>query len=624
MAGIKFYDRVKETSTTTGTGTLTLSGAVTGFRAFSTLGDGNSCYYTVEHSNGSEWEVGIGTYTSSGTTLSRTTILASSNSNNAVSFSSGTKYVWLNFSAMSATTAALLPIAANSTATLDRTHSFVTCNNSGACTLTLPAASVPFVLHIKKTSSDPTLLVTIQRAGSDTIDGQTSIALSTQFDSVKLVADGSSTWHIAEWYISSATTQPSGTVESFAGSTVPAGWIECDGSAVSRTTYADLFSILSTTWGSGDGSTTFNIPDLRGRTIIGVGTGTGLTARTLGGTGGAETHMLATSEMPAHNHSVLSSAGGYYVYNGAATGTHNWGISGGGNNFSSIQGFTDSRGGDGSHNNMQPWAALKYIIKAYSISGTGTYATLSLPTGHIFGLALSNNVSDATNDIDIATGKCRSSDDTADIVLSSAITKRLDAAWAVGTNQGGLDTGSIANVWYAVWLIKRTDTGVVDVLFSTSNTSPTMPTNYTKKRRIGWILRTGGSIKPFYQYEDEFKWVSVVVDVNALNPGTSAVLRTMTVPYFTEWFGSISFTANTPASDNPAGINVQDPVEADYAPSAGTATIICYLNVNNFAVPFRCRTNAFSQLRTRCQLSGAATSLYMFTNGWIDTRGRLS
>jgi filamentous hemagglutinin family protein len=90
-------DRVKETTTTTGTGTLTLAGASTGFQSFSVVGNGNTTYYAISSSGGSEWEVGIGTYTSSGTTLARTTILASSNSGSAVNLSAGTKDVFVTY-----------------------------------------------------------------------------------------------------------------------------------------------------------------------------------------------------------------------------------------------------------------------------------------------------------------------------------------------------------------------------------------------------------------------------------------------------------------------------------------------------------------------------------------------
>lgn len=91
---LKYADRVKETTTTTGTGTLALAGAVTGFQSFAAIGDGHSCVYCID-SGGSEWEVGVGTYTSSGTTLSRTTVIASSNSGSLVSFSAGSKEVYV-------------------------------------------------------------------------------------------------------------------------------------------------------------------------------------------------------------------------------------------------------------------------------------------------------------------------------------------------------------------------------------------------------------------------------------------------------------------------------------------------------------------------------------------------
>jgi len=96
-------DRVKETTTTTSTGPYTLAGAVTGYQSFSVVGDGNTTYYTV--TNGTDWEVGIGTYTSSGTTLSRDTILESSNAGSAVNWGSGSKDVFLTYPAEKAVTA---------------------------------------------------------------------------------------------------------------------------------------------------------------------------------------------------------------------------------------------------------------------------------------------------------------------------------------------------------------------------------------------------------------------------------------------------------------------------------------------------------------------------------------
>lgn len=169
---------------------------------------------------------------------------------------------------------------------------------------------------------------------------------------------------------------PPGAVIQHAGA-LPSGFLECDGSAVSRSTYARLFTSLGTTWGSGDGSTTFNLPDFRGRALIGNGTGSGLTARTLGQTGGEETHALSVGEMPSHNHGgttgttttspklgVDGSAGSgtYYVTIGSSTGNAQaWttnAIQGSSHNHS-----VASEGSGTGHNIMQPFAVLRHIIK---------------------------------------------------------------------------------------------------------------------------------------------------------------------------------------------------------------------------------------------------------------------
>ena len=100
-----------------------------------------------------------------------------------------------------------------------------------------------------------------------------------------------------------------GMVQMFAGATPPTGWLLCDGSAVSRTDYAELFAAIGTTWGAGDGSTTFNLPDMRGRAPVGVGQGSGLTNRALAATGGdehiqAHTHAFTQPKTPNHTHTT--------------------------------------------------------------------------------------------------------------------------------------------------------------------------------------------------------------------------------------------------------------------------------------------------------------------------------
>lgn len=150
---------------------------------------------------------------------------------------------------------------------------------------------------------------------------------------------------------------PTGAIGMFAATAAPTGWLLCDGAAVSRTTYAALFAVIGTAWGAGDGSTTFNKPDLRGRGPVGSGTGSGLTARTLAQTGGAETHTLSTAEMPAHTHNVITIAGGAGGAHGldAALFTD-------ANSYSTAE-ATSSTGSGSSHNNMQPFAVVNFIIK---------------------------------------------------------------------------------------------------------------------------------------------------------------------------------------------------------------------------------------------------------------------
>ena len=147
---------------------------------------------------------------------------------------------------------------------------------------------------------------------------------------------------------------PAGVVMWNASSTVPTGWLACNGAAVSRTTYADLFVIIGTTFGSGDGSTTFNVPDGARRVLVGSGgSGTGTLANTVGATGGAETHALTSAEVASHTHSVTQPTVDTAVNGGASYVTSN--------GTSSVA--TGSAGSGTAHNNIQPSVVMLMMIK---------------------------------------------------------------------------------------------------------------------------------------------------------------------------------------------------------------------------------------------------------------------
>jgi microcystin-dependent protein len=159
---------------------------------------------------------------------------------------------------------------------------------------------------------------------------------------------------IPQWKAQSVA--PTGTLIMWAGGTTPpSGYLLCDGSAVSRAIYAELFGVIGTTYGSGDGSTTFNLPDLKGRVPTGFDSGqTEFDA--MGETGGAKTHTLTTNEIPSHSHTTegvtAGAAPNNYIGQSALGAEQN-------GNDSSV----GSTGGGAAHNNLQPYFTLRFIIR---------------------------------------------------------------------------------------------------------------------------------------------------------------------------------------------------------------------------------------------------------------------
>lgn len=280
------------------------------------------------------------------------------------------------------------------------------------------------------------------------------------------------------------------------------------------------------------------------------------------------------------------------------------------------------------------WAMYPLSDGFYVKKSDGTVLLLSngLPAGHLFGMVLSNNGTDPTNDIDVSAGKCRSDDDTEDIVLASSITKQLDAVWAVGTNAGGRASGAgIANATYHVFVIKRTDTRVVDVAFDSSPTGANIAANtnaaYTKKRRVGSISRVSNAIRLFKQDDDNFEWLVPVNDVNVTNPGTAAVTRTLTVPTGIRVQAKTLVIGEGNGADQPINIFISDLSITDTPATLAAAVLCVYASTGgtiDLGATVLTYTNTSAQIRSRVQFSGATTKLFITTLGWIDSRGRLS
>lgn len=165
---------------------------------------------------------------------------------------------------------------------------------------------------------------------------------------------------------SSSQAIPAGSIIGYGGDTAPAGWLMCDGSAKSRTTYADLFAAIGESYGAGDGSTTFNLPDSLGRTLVGAGAGSGLTSRAVGDEFGAETLPAHTHSItdPGHTHPLPSTLRTTDSGAGAATGADHNIQNASKTSTSATTGITATNStGTGSHGVMQPSFVGNYIIK---------------------------------------------------------------------------------------------------------------------------------------------------------------------------------------------------------------------------------------------------------------------
>lgn len=246
-----------------------------------------------------------------------------------------------------------------------------------------------------------------------------------------------------------------------------------------------------------------------------------------------------------------------------------------------------------------------------------------IPRGLISGIIMSTAGSSAT--LTVAPGQA--SDSTNAVLMNLlAATAKTTAAWAVGSAVGGLDTGSIANnTFYHWYVIRRPDTGVVDVIYSLSASAPTLPANYTQYRRIG-AAKTNGSAQwnKFVQIGDKFFWDTPINEANGLSNSSTAANITINVP--TGIKVEALLTVASAASGNSTSaiaiydISLTDPTVANtgafssITTSATNATGTTITGTECSAV-----TNTSAQVRVR---GNGAGTYYINTRGWIDSRGK--
>lgn len=275
--------------------------------------------------------------------------------------------------------------------------------------------------------------------------------------------------------------------------------------------------------------------------------------------------------------------------------------------------------------------ALDSAAKLPAVDGSNL-TNLPIPTqlwplGTINGLTISR--ASATT-FGIATGIARNDDGGTgfNMTLASAFTKSL-SAWAVGSGNGGLDTGAVAaSTSYHVHQIRRDSDGLIDILYSLSPTAPTMPGGWTARRRIGSILTNGSSqIIAFSQVGDEFLLDAAVVDANAANPGTGPVSRPLSVPTGVQVIaiadGGVYGGTNVNCSCTFSSLDVsaQAPQNPLTAALTGFNSVATTAATWNFTA-LRIRTNTSGQIRSQLWVSGAADRVGIITRGWIDSRGK--
>jgi microcystin-dependent protein len=398
-------------------------------------------------------------------------------------------------------------------------------------------------------------------------------------------------------------TVPVGSIFAFGGNASPAGYMICNGAAVDRATFFELYNVIGTVFGPGNGTTTFNIPDFRGMYLRGVGTYGGSTLKATGAAyAGPAMGAVDADRLQGHFHAapdnILTTAAGAGAAGGAL----------GAPDATAIAGpITDGVNGTPrtSSETSPVSAGVNYIIKAMPggdvvTASAPVVAVAPLAMNCLEGCALTNDAGDLSHDIAISKGRRRNSTNVTDMVLSAALTKQIDAAWAVGTGAGGMDTGAVgATSTYYVYLISSADgVTLVDALFSLSATAPTMPGGYTLFRMIG-ALRTDASanILPgtWSEGNQRFKFsVAIVARAQANDAAAARTALAIAAPPNSEawiilsagggagkyvWVREAAFTNSVPTVDNQDLIGYDSDVTQYYVILDGSSQLY-YRSIN--------------------------------------------
>lgn len=242
--------------------------------------------------------------------------------------------------------------------------------------------------------------------------------------------------------------------------------------------------------------------------------------------------------------------------------------------------------------------------------------TAPLPQSYIVGCELINDISSPNTIIDVSAGSCRDDNNAVNIIFAG-LNKTLNnsGSWAAGNNSNGLDTGARANsTWYHVYVITKVDGSDPEVLMSTSNSSPHMPTSYTQKRRVGSIRTdSSGNILAFTQIGDRFTWATSLRDVSGASVTTTASTISLTVATGVRTIALFRFVINSTTE----AILITSLAETNQALTNNNYSIVGTA-LGTAAGDFQKPTNTTGQIRLRA--TGTCTA-DLWTYGWIDRRG---